>query len=92
VCTGEGESARGDFAAVGGNRQSDGGDVGGVVGADEMNGGSALAVDPVAVHGIESPGAVESESTGGGDASFGDEDGVEGLDGVETDVGEFGGR
>lgn len=53
---------------------------------------SALAIDPFAVDGIESPGAIEGEAAGWGYAGFGDRDGVEGFDGVETDVGEMGRR
>ena len=57
-----------------------------------MDSGSALAVDPPAIDGIEGPGAVESESARRGDECFGDGDGIERLDGVETDDGEFGSR
>lgn len=49
-----------------------------------MYGGSALAVDPFAINGVESPDAVEGESASGTDTSLGDGDGVEGLDGMET--------
>ena len=84
VGLGEDESARGDTAAITGNGKSDGAKVRGVVGANEMDGGSALAIHPLAVGGVESPGAVESESTGGADASLADGNGIEGLDGVET--------
>lgn len=92
VSFGEREGARGDFARVGGDGEGNGGKVGGVVGADLVDEGSALAVDPFAVDGIESPGTVESESTGRGDAGFGDGHGVEGFDGMETDAGEGGSR
>ena len=54
-----------------------------------MDDRSALAVDPFAVDGIEGPGAVVEESAGGGDASLGDVDGIEGFNGMESDVGEF---
>jgi len=87
----EGESAGGDFAAVAGDGEGDFAKVGGVAGADEVDGLGALAVDPFAVDGVEGPGAVESEAAGGADAGFGDVDGVEGFDGVEADVDEAGG-
>ncbi len=54
----EGESAERNFAAVGGDRQVDGRDVRGIICANEMDGGSALAIDPFAVDGIEGPGAI----------------------------------
>jgi hypothetical protein len=92
VGAGEGEGARGNFAAIAGDGEGDLAEVGGVAGADEMDGGSALAVDPFAVDGIEGPGAVEGEAAGGADAGFGDVDGVERFDGVEADVDEVRGR
>lgn len=54
--------------------------------------GSALSVDPFAIEGIESPGAVESEAAGWGDARFGNGYGVESFNGVQTDVGQGGRR
>lgn len=89
---GEGEGARRDAAEVGGDGESDGAEVGGVAGADVVDERSALAVDPSAVDGIEGPGAVESEPAGGGDAGFGNGDGIEGFDGMEADVGKDGSR
>ena len=88
----EGESARGNFAAIAGDGEGDFAEVGGVVGADEMDGGSALAVDPFAVDGVEGPGAIEGEAAGGADAGFGNGDGIERFDGVKTDVDEVRGR
>jgi len=88
VGVGEGERACGDFAAIAGDGEGDFAKVGGVVGADKVDGGSALAVDPFAVDGIEGPGAVEDQAAGGADAGFGDGDGVERFDGVKTDVDE----
>ena len=82
----ESEGARGNFAAIAGDGEGDFAKVGGVVGADEVDGGGALAVDPFAVDGIEGPGAIEGEAAGGTDAGFRDGDGVEGFDGVEADV------
>jgi hypothetical protein len=82
---GEGKSVRGNATAVTRSGESDGAEVGRVIGANEVDGGSALAVDPFAVDGIESPDTVESESAGGTDASLGNGDGVEGFDGMETD-------
>ena len=55
-----------------------------------MDEGSALAIDPFAVNGIEGPGAVEGETAGGRDAGLGDGNGIEGFDGMEADVGENG--
>jgi hypothetical protein len=88
VRAGEGKGAHGDFAAIAGDGESDFTQVGGVVGADKVDCGSALAVDPFAVDGVEGPGAVEGESAGGADAGFGDGDGIERFDGVEADVDE----
>jgi hypothetical protein len=88
----EGEGAGRDFAAVGGDGEGDGGDIGKIICANEMNGGSALAIDPFAIDGIKSPGAIQGQSAGRGDARFGDRDGVEGFDGMEPDVGEMGRR
>ena len=90
VSFGEGEGAGGNFAAIAGDGERDGPDIGRIVGADEVDEGSAFAVDPFAVDGVEGPGAVVDEPARGGDARFGNFDGVEGFDGVETDVGEFG--
>jgi len=90
VSLGEGEGAGRNFAPIAGYGECDGTDVGRIAGADEMDDGSPLAIDPFAVDGVEGPGAVVDESAGKRDASFGDFDGVEGLDGVETDVGQFG--
>jgi hypothetical protein len=86
VGSGEGEGARGDFAAIAGDGEGDFAQVVGVVGTDKVDGGSALAVDPFAVDGVESPGAVEGEATGRADAGFGDGDGIERFDGMEADV------
>jgi hypothetical protein len=82
---GEGKSVRGNAPAVTSGGENDRAEVGRVIGANEVDSGSALAVDPFAVDGIESPDTVESESAGGTDASLGDGDGVEGFDGMETD-------
>jgi len=92
IRAGEGEGARGDFAAIAGDGEGDFAEAGGVGGADEMDGGSAFAVDPLAVDGIESPGAVEGQAAGGTDAGVGDGGGVEGFDGVEADAEEDWGR
>ena len=81
---GEGEGARGNAAAITGNGKSDGAEVRGVLGANEVDGGSTLAVDPFAVEGVESPDAIESESSGGANASFRDGNGIKGFDGMEA--------
>jgi hypothetical protein len=86
VVFGEGERASGNFAAIGWHGKGDGTKIGGVVGADVVNEGSALAIDPFAVDGIEGPGAIESESTRWGDAGLEDRDGIQGFDGMQTDV------
>jgi hypothetical protein len=85
---GEAEGAGRDFAAIARDGEGDFAEVGGVGGADEMNGGSALAVDPFAIDGVEGPGAIEGQAAGGADAGRGDGDGVEGFDWVEADVDE----
>jgi hypothetical protein len=90
VSVGESEGARGNLAAVGGNSESDGREVGGVGGANGVDGGSAFAVDPFAVDGIESPSAIEGKTAGWGDLGLQDGDGVEGFNGMQTDVGEIG--
>ena len=92
VSLGEGEGARGNFAAVAGNRERDAVEVRRIAGADEMDGGGTLPVDPFAVDGIERPGAIKLEATGGGNAGFGDGDRIKRLDGMETDVCEDGSR
>jgi hypothetical protein len=86
IGAGEGEGAGGNFASIARDGEGDFAEVGGVRGADEMDGGRALAVDPFAVDGIEGPGAIEGEAAGGADAGFGDGDGVQRFDGVEADV------
>ncbi len=48
----EGEGARGNFATVAGDRESGAAEVRGVGGADKMDNGSALAIDPPAINGI----------------------------------------
>jgi hypothetical protein len=90
VSVGESEGACGNLAAVGGNSESDGREVGGVGGANGVDGGSAFAVDPFAVDGIESPSAIEGKTAGWGDLGLQDGDGVEGFNGMQTDVGEIG--
>jgi hypothetical protein len=49
-----------------------------------MDARSTLAVDPPAVGGVESPGAVEGESAAGADASFGNGNRIEGLNRMKT--------
>jgi hypothetical protein len=92
VSVGESKGARWNFAAVTWDGECHFAEVGGVIGADEMDGRSALAVDPFAVDGIESPRAIEGEPSGWADAGFGDGDGVERFDWVETDVDQTGVR
>ena len=88
VSAGEGEGARGDFAAIARDGKSYFAEVGGVTGADEVDGRGALTVDPFAVHGVEGPGAVEGEAAGWADAGFRDANRIERFDGVEADVDE----
>ena len=59
---GEGERTRGHAAAVAGDGEGDAANVRRIGGADEMDGRSALAVDPFAVDRIEGPSAIESEA------------------------------
>ncbi len=84
------EGARRNLAAIAGDRQSDAAKLWRIGCADEVDGGSALAVDPLAVDGIESPGAIESESTGRADAGLCDGGRVERFYGVKANVGEDG--
>jgi len=83
------KGACGNTATIAGDGESDGAEVGGVGGANDMNDGSALTVDPLAIDGVEGPGAIVDESTGGGDAGLEDFDRVEGFDGMEANVGKF---
>ena len=92
VAAGEVESAGGNFAAITGDGERDAAEIRGIIGADEMNGGSALAVDPFAVDRIEGPGAVEFEAAGPGDAGFGDIDRIQRFDGVKADIDQDRGR
>ena len=87
VAVGKSEGPGRDFASIGGGGESDEGEVGRVGSTDVVDEGSAFAIDPFAVDRIESPGAVESETTGRGDAGFGDGDGVHRFDGMEANVG-----
>jgi hypothetical protein len=88
VGSGEGEGTGGNFTAVTGDGESDFAEAGGVAGADEVDRLGPFAIDPFAVDGIEGPGAIESQAAGGADAGFGDRNGIEGFDRVETDVDE----
>jgi hypothetical protein len=90
VSFGESERTSRNFATIAGNGEGYGADVRGIAGADQMDGGSALAVDPFAIGRIEGPGAIVDQPAGGRDAGYRDLDGVERLDWVETDVGKFG--
>jgi len=83
----EGERARGNAAAIARNRESNGAEVRGILGANDMDRRAALAIDPSAVKGIKSPHTVEGESTGGADVGFGYGNRVEGFDGMETNEG-----
>ena len=82
----EGEGARGNIAAILGNRESDGGEVVRVTGSNEMKDGSALGVDPFTIDGIEGPGAIVNEPAGETDAPFGNAGGVKGFDGVNANL------
>src|SRR5208283_2288020 len=72
VAIGERESELGYAATIAGNGESDGAQIGRVGSANEMDGGSAFAIDPAAVHGIEGPGAIEFKAAGRADAAFWD--------------------
>jgi len=80
----EGKSARRNAATITGNGESDGTEIRGVIGANEMDGRSTLAVDPLAVGGVESPGAVKGESAAGADASFGNGNRIDSLNRMEA--------
>jgi len=86
VALGERKRVHGNVAAVAGNRQSDTAQIGREGGADQVNGGSALAINPAAIHGIDRPGAVEREAAGRTDARLADDDGVERFDGMEAQI------
>jgi len=53
-----------------------------------VDGRGALAVHPLAVNGIERPGAVVLDAAAGADARFLHRHGVERFDGMKTNVGE----
>ena len=59
VAFGEWECVRGNAAPVARNEECDAAQIGRKDGADQVNRGSALAIDPASIHGIERPGAVE---------------------------------
>lgn len=80
----EGKSADGDTAAIARNGERDGAEVRRIIGTNQMDGGGALSVNPPAVNGIERPDTVEGKSAGRADARFRNGDGVEGLDGMES--------
>jgi len=77
VAFGEWECVRGNAAAVTRNGKCDAAQIGRKDGADQMNGGSALAIDPASIHGIERPGAVERQAAGRTDVRLADGHGVE---------------
>ena len=86
MAIGEREGVRGNAATIAGDGERDTAQIGRVCGADQVNGRSAFAIDPPAIHGIERPGAVEREAARGTDARFGNGDGVERFDGMETEI------
>jgi len=77
VAFGKREGMRGNAASVAGNGKCDAVQIGREDGADEVNGGSALAIDPASIQGIERPGTVERKAAGRTDARLADGDGVE---------------
>ena len=83
----EGEGAGRKFAAIVGDGERDAGKIRSEFGANEVDGGGAFSVDPLAVDGIKSPGTIESESAGWADAHFRHKDWVERLDWMNSDVG-----
>lgn len=86
MAIGKRECVRGNAAAIAGNGERDTAQIGREGGADQVNGRSALAIDPAAIHGIERPGAVEREAAGRTDARLADDDGVERFDGMEAQI------
>lgn len=82
----EAESGCGKVANIGRGRERDAGEVGRVDGADFVQSGGARGGGKTAVERIESPGAIELESTGGADGGGGYFDGIKGLDRVDLDA------
>jgi hypothetical protein len=82
----KGKRARGNFTAIARDGESDFAKIGGVCSADNMDGRSALAIDPLPINGVKGPGAIKRQAAGRADASFRNRDGVERFDGVEADV------
>ncbi len=89
VSGGEGESTRGNVARVVGDGEGDGSQVWSIVGADQVNGGSAFGVDPFAIDGIESPGAIMGQAASRPDMCLRDRNGVKRFDGVDADLHEM---
>src|SRR5208283_2674705 len=86
VSFGEREGVHWNSAAVARNGKRDAAQIRSESGADQVNCGSALAIDPAAIHGIERPGAVERQAAGRTDARFASSDGVECFDGMEAQI------
>src|SRR5208283_3519071 len=86
VAFGEREGVHWNSAAVARNGKRDAAQIGSESRANQMNHGSALAIDPAAIHGIERPGAVERQAAGRTDARFASSDGVECFDGMEAQI------
>jgi hypothetical protein len=85
VLLGKRESARRNFAAVGRNRKRHFAKVVRIDGANVVDQGSALAVDPFAVHRIQRPGAIESQAAGRRNVRLGNGHRVESFDGMKPD-------
>src|SRR5882762_10348464 len=83
---GEEKCARGNVAAIAGNRERDGTEIRRVGGANQLHCRGALGVDPAAVDGVERPRTVVFESAAGADARFRDRDGIERLDGMQANA------
>src|ERR1700687_501468 len=83
---GEGKGARGNVAAIAGNRERDGAEIERVCGADQVHRGRALAVDPTAVDGKERPGAVVFEAAAGPAARVSARYRIERLDRMQADT------
>src|SRR6266436_883676 len=82
----EGKCLRRDFAFVARNGKCDRAQVGRVSSANQVNSRSALAVHPLAVNGVERPGAVECKSARRSDARFVHMHRIERLNGMQTNI------
>jgi len=84
--TGEGKRARGNAAAIAGNRERDGAEIRSVGSANQVYRGGAFAIDPAAVDREERPGAVVLKPAARSNARLGHRYRVERLDRMQANA------